>query len=82
MLEIVRAVAKLIFLIDSFFKALVRWQNGRAAEKAKEAIDESVKSGDQKKIEEAIGSENAGKPTKHRIPDLKTRPVRDRTRDD
>jgi len=82
MLQIVRAIAKLIFLIEAFFRALVRWQNERAASKAKDAIDESIKTGDQKKIEEAIGSENAGKPTKHKIPDLKTRPVRDRTHDD
>lgn len=62
---------------------LVQWVNDyldkKRIERAKASVDEATRTGDQTPIEEALGSNNAGKPTRQEIPDLKTRPVRDRT---
>jgi hypothetical protein len=75
----ISVVVKILDLLTKFVDWLTKLANESAAKKAKDAIDESVKTGDQTPIEKAIGSENAGKPSNEKIDDLKTRPVGDHT---
>jgi hypothetical protein len=76
-------------IVIAFFNMLTKavdavsaWLDQRRANQVKDSIDESLKTGNQIPIEEGLGHPNPGGHTHHEIPELKTRPVRDRSHDD
>ena len=48
-------------------------------EEIKDAVNESFNKKDQREFEKAIGSDNAGKPTKHKLDKLSKRPRKNRS---
>lgn len=66
----------MIDLVMKMFKMGQSYAVKKRKEENIKAVDEAMNEGDQKKIEEAMGSSNAGKPTKHRIPGLRKRPTK------
>lgn len=75
MFNIISAIIGFINLLTRAVDFVNAWLDARQAEKVDETIDQSVVTGDQTPIEQAMGNPNAGKPTKENIPDLKVRPV-------
>lgn len=69
-------ISAILQFISAIKWLMAEFKKYQIAEKAKElndAVDKAVKTGDQRELEKAIGSDNAGKPTHENLPDLKER---------
>lgn len=77
-ITIFQVIRELISLGKVAWKTIQDMRRAAAKKELKEKLDETIKTGDQRTLEEAIGSSNAGKPTKHRIDGLRERPQKDR----
>lgn len=80
-LSVIIAIPQII----SAIRDLISWWSARnreqAAEKAKEAVDETTRTGDQRTEEEILNPGGGGKPTVHVEPGLEYRPVKDRSKE-
>lgn len=79
MFQTIIAIIKIIPIIDSWVKLLiaayVKHEIEQQNEEFKLAIQKLFEEGDQRDLEKAIGSDNAGKPTKNRD-GVEERPMR------
>jgi hypothetical protein len=78
-IDLLIAIPSIIRFIKQLMDLVAEQRAKAAVEAAKRAVDKSVETGDQRELEKAIGSENAGRPTDDKIPELRERPVRNRT---
>jgi len=69
---------KVIDMLNGLLDVVKKWWLARQAEKAKESVDETVQTGDQRKEEAAIGS-GSGVPHVDPNGGLRERPVKDRS---
>lgn len=79
-LQLILAIPKIFELISSLIKSIEQASRERVAEDRKKAIDETTKTGDQRKEEESFGGVS-GKPSDSDVAGdlgLQRRPVRDR----
>lgn len=74
--QFIMALPKLIDFARQLMKMIEDWQRRQEIEKAKEAVDHTTASGDQRREEEVMGGD--GGPTKNPLPGLQERPIRKR----
>jgi len=67
-------------MVGAMFEKYQENKRLKRKEEIKDSVDKAVDSKDQRDFEKQIGSDNAGKPTKHRLESIKTRPAKDRTK--
>jgi hypothetical protein len=73
-IKLLGSIPQLLGLIGSLLKALRDMQTAQTVAKVKDAI----KKDDHVTLEKELGSSHAGEPTQHNIPELRTRPTKDR----
>jgi hypothetical protein len=76
--EVFKFVSWLLPVLKTLYRQYERFKSSEEKEELKAALLKAVETGDNRELEILIGNPNAGKPTKHNIPDLKTRPAKDR----
>lgn len=77
-LEIIKFLSWLTPALEALYGRFKEYRRKERENELRDAIRLAFESGDTRKLEEMIGNPNAGKPTRHNIPDLKTRPAKDR----
>lgn len=82
-LSAITAIKDILVLVKNAFGALAKeWRQRvqkQQSEDVKKGLEKAEKEGDQRDLEEAMGSDNAGKPTKHKLGSLQKRPPKDRS---
>ena len=80
LLSIIAAIPKIISFIREVMTWVDKWNREKAARKAKEAVDETTRTGDQRAEEEILNPGGSGRASKPE-PGLIIRDRRDRSND-
>lgn len=73
LLALLTTIKEILGTLKGLFDGFKDWSIKQAGKSAKKKIDEGFEERDQKPIEDALGHPDPGAPTKHNIPDLKTK---------
>jgi len=78
-LSALSTIKNILSMVTGLFDKYKENKRVKRKEEIKESIDVAIDSKDQREFEKAIGSSNAGKPTKHKLDSLQKRPKKDRS---
>lgn len=76
--EVLKFLSWLVPILESIYGRFKEHSAKKKEKELRDAVKNAFVTGDTRALEQLIGNPNAGEPTRHNIPDLKTRPARDR----
>lgn len=67
------AAKEILLVVTKLYNMVRQWQLDQKAREQERSVDEAMDSGDNRTIEESLGSSTVNQPTRHNLPDRQVR---------